>query len=194
MQRLIQEGLEAGALGLSITRNRGHFDLEGRRIAGACAPEDELFAVTDVLQQVGTGVIQCGGGGAAEINGRLMSRLSAACGRRIMYNTITQNAREPGQWADHLANVHIEDMRARVHEHLMFGEGEIDFPPIIAALAEIRYSGLLSVELSRHSHEAPMAARHAYNYLRPLIYEVSGARCQASGNPARDIRNPTPDT
>ena len=48
MQRLIREGLEAGALGLSITRNRGHFDLEGRRIAGACAPDDELFAVTDV--------------------------------------------------------------------------------------------------------------------------------------------------
>ena len=39
MQRLIQEGLEAGALGMSITRNRGHFDLEGRRIAGACAPD-----------------------------------------------------------------------------------------------------------------------------------------------------------
>ena len=37
MQRLIQEGLEAGALGMSITRNRGHFDLEGRRIAGAGA-------------------------------------------------------------------------------------------------------------------------------------------------------------
>jgi sugar phosphate isomerase/epimerase len=73
------------------------------------------------------------------------------------------------QWADRLANVHIEDMRQGVHEHLMFGEGEIEFPPIFAALAEIRYSGLVSVELSRHSHEAPTAARRAYNYLRPLI-------------------------
>jgi sugar phosphate isomerase/epimerase len=73
------------------------------------------------------------------------------------------------QWADRLANVHIEDMRQGVHEHLMFGEGEIEFPPVFAALAEIRYSGLVSVELSRHSHEAPTAARRAYNYLRPLI-------------------------
>ena len=73
------------------------------------------------------------------------------------------------QWANRVANVHIEDMRAGVHEHLMFGEGEIDFPPVIAALAEIGYSGLLSVELSRHSHEAPTAARRAYNYLRPLV-------------------------
>src|SRR5262245_34446871 len=38
-------------------------------------------------------------------------------------------------WADHLINIHIEDMRAGKHEHLMFGEGEIDFPPILAALA-----------------------------------------------------------
>ena len=46
-------------------------------------------------------------------------------------------------WRDRLVNVHIEDMRAGVHEHLMFGEGEIDFPPVIAALAEIGYDGLL---------------------------------------------------
>jgi sugar phosphate isomerase/epimerase len=73
------------------------------------------------------------------------------------------------QWADRLANVHIEDMRQGVHEHLMFGEGEIEFPPVFAALHEIGYSGLVGVELSRHSHEAPTAARRAYNYLRPLI-------------------------
>lgn len=73
------------------------------------------------------------------------------------------------QWAGRLANVHIEDMRAKVHEHLMFGEGEIDFPPVIAALAEIRYDGLLSVELSRHSNEGPSAAEKAYNFLRPLV-------------------------
>jgi sugar phosphate isomerase/epimerase len=76
---------------------------------------------------------------------------------------------------DRLANVHIEDMQAGVHEHLMFGEGEIDFPPVIAALAEIGYDGMLSVELSRHSHEGPEAARRAYNYLRPLIKAATGA-------------------
>jgi sugar phosphate isomerase/epimerase len=79
------------------------------------------------------------------------------------------------KWRGRLANVHIEDMRSGVHEHLMFGEGEIDFPPVIAALAEIRYDGLVSVELSRHSHEGPEAARRAYNYLRPLIANAAGA-------------------
>lgn len=79
------------------------------------------------------------------------------------------------QWRERLANVHIEDMCAGVHEHLMFGEGEIDFPPVIAALANIRYDGLLSVELSRHSHEGPQAALRAYNYLSPLIKDAGGA-------------------
>lgn len=105
MQDLIREGMEAGALGLSITRNRNHFDLEGKRIAGACATEDELFAVTDVLRQIGTGVIQCGGGAIPEIESRLISRLSAACGRRILYNTISQTVRAPERWKQHLAVV-----------------------------------------------------------------------------------------
>jgi sugar phosphate isomerase/epimerase len=73
------------------------------------------------------------------------------------------------QWANGLVNVHIEDMRRGVHEHLMFGEGEMDFPPIIAALAEIGYDGGVHVELSRHSHDGPIAARRAYDFLRPLI-------------------------
>jgi sugar phosphate isomerase/epimerase len=74
------------------------------------------------------------------------------------------------RWRDRLANVHIEDMRAGVHEHLMFGEGEMDFPPIIAALAEIGYDGGVFVELSRHSHEGPYAAANSYSILSPLMF------------------------
>jgi sugar phosphate isomerase/epimerase len=80
------------------------------------------------------------------------------------------------RWRHRLANVHLEDMRFGVHEHLMFGEGEIEFGQVFAALEEIGYSGLISVELSRHSHQAPTAARHAYNYLRPLAEATGAAR------------------
>jgi L-ribulose-5-phosphate 3-epimerase len=73
------------------------------------------------------------------------------------------------RWGQRLVNVHIEDMRAGVHEHLMFGEGEMQFPPILAALAKSGYRGGLHVELSRHSHEAPTAAQKAYDFLRPLV-------------------------
>jgi sugar phosphate isomerase/epimerase len=77
------------------------------------------------------------------------------------------------EWADRLTNVHIEDMRRGVHEHLMFGEGEINFPPVIAALAEIGYAGLVGVELTRHAHVGPQAARQAYNFLQPLCEAAS---------------------
>lgn len=77
------------------------------------------------------------------------------------------------QWANRLVNVHIEDMRAGVHEHLMFGEGEIDFPPVIAAIGAVGYRGGVHVELSRHSHEGAEAARAAMEFLR-RVGEANG--------------------
>lgn len=76
------------------------------------------------------------------------------------------------QWGHRIVNVHIEDMRKGIHEHLMFGEGEMDFPPIIRALAEAGYRGGLHVELSRHSHEGVSAARRAYEFLQPLVRQI----------------------
>ena len=67
-----------------------------------------------------------------------------------------------------LMNVHIEDMRAGVHDHLMFSEGEMTFEPIFDALREIQYSGTVNVELSRHSHDAVNAARQAFDFLNGL--------------------------
>jgi sugar phosphate isomerase/epimerase len=72
------------------------------------------------------------------------------------------------RWALQLVNVHLDDMRADVHEHLMFGEGEIDFAPIFEALAAVGYEGGAYVELSRHSHDAPTAARRAIEFLKNI--------------------------
>ncbi|NUS01453.1 MAG: sugar phosphate isomerase/epimerase [Nonomuraea sp.] len=68
--------------------------------------------------------------------------------------------------ADHLVNVQIDDMRRGVHEHLEFGEGEIDFPPVLRALTDIGYRGLVAVELPRHSHAAPAVAARSIEFLR----------------------------
>jgi sugar phosphate isomerase/epimerase len=69
------------------------------------------------------------------------------------------------RWKSRLVNVHLEDMRTGVHEHLMLGDGEIDFPPVLRALAEVGYTGGIYVELSRHSHVGPEAARKAFEFL-----------------------------
>ena len=105
MRGVVREALEAGALGLSITRNMNHFDIVGKRIPAACAPESELFALAEVLREAGTGVIQCGGGTNPELKDRLLSRISQACGRPVMYNTLLEQARQPGRWRTHLAHV-----------------------------------------------------------------------------------------
>jgi L-ribulose-5-phosphate 3-epimerase len=83
---------------------------------------------------------------------------------------------EAGDVADHvrrraprIANIHIEDMNRGVHEHLMFGEGTMDFPPILEALRAVGYTGGLHVELSRHSHMGAEAARQARDFLTPLL-------------------------
>jgi sugar phosphate isomerase/epimerase len=72
------------------------------------------------------------------------------------------------RWSSRLVNVHIEDMQRGVHEHLMFGEGEIDFPPLLRALRDVHYTGGIHVELSRHSHMAPDAARRSFQFLRSM--------------------------
>jgi L-ribulose-5-phosphate 3-epimerase len=67
-----------------------------------------------------------------------------------------------------LLNVHIEDMKRGVHEHLMFGEGEMNIPAVVDALAKSGYQFGVFVELSRHSHAGPETARRAFEYLKPL--------------------------
>lgn len=68
--------------------------------------------------------------------------------------------------ADCLVNVQIDDMRRGVHEHLEFGQGEIVFSPVLRALSESGYRGLVSVELPRHSHAAVRVARESLTFLR----------------------------
>ncbi|WP_432062411.1 sugar phosphate isomerase/epimerase family protein [Streptomyces sp. S1] len=70
-----------------------------------------------------------------------------------------------------LRHVQIEDMRRGVHEHLPFGDGEIDFPPVLDALASTGYGGLAVVELPRHSHAGPELARSSLAFLRSLTPE-----------------------
>ncbi|MFI7273226.1 sugar phosphate isomerase/epimerase family protein [Streptomyces sp. NPDC049879] len=72
-----------------------------------------------------------------------------------------------------LAHVQIDDMRRGVHEHLPFGDGEIDFPPVLAALQAAGYGGLVSVELPRHSHAGPELARRSLDFLRAAHRETA---------------------
>lgn len=79
-------------------------------------------------------------------------------------------------WAGRLANVHIDDMLSCRHEHLPLGSGDVDFPPVVAALAAGGYSGGLHVELPRQSHQWYATARQSADFLTPLLAAAGHGR------------------
>ncbi|MBJ6145469.1 sugar phosphate isomerase/epimerase [Hymenobacter sp. BT559] len=78
--------------------------------------------------------------------------------------------REPAaavrEFAAQIGTVALEDMRRGVHEHLPFGEGDMDVPAVLQALHAIRFSGLVCVEMSRESPRAHLMIPQALAYLR----------------------------
>jgi N-acyl-D-aspartate/D-glutamate deacylase len=105
MQDVVRQGMEAGALGLSVSREKGHFDPQGVPIPALWADESEIFALADVLRDLGTGTIQAGGGQYVELKDGMMRRLAEASGRMVVYNSLSQTMRRPEEWKIHMARV-----------------------------------------------------------------------------------------
>ncbi len=86
-----------------------------------------------------------------------------------------------------IVNIHLEDMKKDEHDHLFFGEGEMDFHDIFKGIQEINYGGQINIELSRHSHNAVETAKKAKRFLRgfvpdsarPKIKNLKGARLKS---------------
>ena len=70
------------------------------------------------------------------------------------------------RYAGRLGTVALEDMRRGVHVHLPFGEGDMDVPAVLRALAYIRFDRLVCVELSRESPQAHIAIPRSIAWLR----------------------------
>jgi N-acyl-D-amino-acid deacylase len=105
MQEVVRDGMQAGALGLSVSREKGHFDPQGVQIPALWADEQEIFALADVLRDLGTGTIQAGGGQYVELKDGMMRRLAEACGRTVVYNSLSHTMRRPDEWKIHMARI-----------------------------------------------------------------------------------------
>ncbi|MDH3583499.1 MAG: sugar phosphate isomerase/epimerase [Phycisphaerae bacterium] len=69
-----------------------------------------------------------------------------------------------------IRHVHLEDITAeRVHQHLVPGEGAMDFTGIFQALDEIGYGGWVTVELYPYTSTAADVARRAFEHLQPMM-------------------------
>ena len=74
-----------------------------------------------------------------------------------------------GAMAPRLVVCHLDDIAGGVHDHRMFGEGDLDLPATLRALVEVGFEGIAAVELSRDSHRAPLAAREAIEKLHAAL-------------------------
>lgn len=72
-------------------------------------------------------------------------------------------------WAHRLVHVHLDDIAGGVHQHLPFGQGDLDTTEVLRALVEVGFGGVAAVELSRDAHRGAEAAEEAMDCLRACL-------------------------
>ncbi len=92
MTDIVREGLRAGALGFSTSRTEAHRAITGEPVPGTYAASDELFGIGQALKEVGRGIFEVAGAGAAgedviapKEELRWMRALSAEIGRPVTF-------------------------------------------------------------------------------------------------------------
>jgi L-ribulose-5-phosphate 3-epimerase len=77
-------------------------------------------------------------------------------------------ARTLRHYARQLVNVHLDDMRPCIHEHLPLGTGLLEFPPLFEALRDGGYTGGVHAELPRQSHRWADEATRTAHFLQHM--------------------------
>jgi N-acyl-D-amino-acid deacylase len=106
MAAIVKEGIAAGALGFSTSRTIAHTAITGEPVPGTFAAEDELFGIGRVLGELGEGIFEVAGAGAAgediaaparELD--WMVRLSKEIHRPVTFAMLQVDA-APGLWRE----------------------------------------------------------------------------------------------
>ncbi|MEX0665905.1 MAG: amidohydrolase family protein [Acidimicrobiia bacterium] len=104
MARIVREGIDAGALGVSTSRTIAHRAIDGEPVPGTFAAEDELFAMGRALTDAGSGVFELAPAGvmgedlaASEKEMDWMRRLARETGRPVTF-ALLQHDFDPDQW------------------------------------------------------------------------------------------------
>ncbi|MGH9025973.1 MAG: N-acyl-D-amino-acid deacylase family protein [Acidimicrobiia bacterium] len=162
MAKIVREGVEAGALGVSTSRTIAHRAIDGEPVPGTFAAEDELFALGGALGEAGTGVFELAPAGvmgedlaASDREMNWMRRLAGETGRPVTF-ALLQHDFDPDQWRRML------DLALEVYD-----EG-IPIRPQVAG----RPLGLLLGLQTFH----PLSKRPTFQALEPLRLDEKVAR------------------
>jgi sugar phosphate isomerase/epimerase len=72
--------------------------------------------------------------------------------------------------AKYIRHIHLEDIAAtRVHQHLVPGDGAIDFAATLRAIQSIGYQGWVTIELYPYVDNPDDAARRARQYIQNIL-------------------------
>jgi N-acyl-D-amino-acid deacylase len=106
MARLLEQGLEAGAIGVSTSRTERHRTSTGENLGTLRAREPELLALASVLRATGKGVFQflsdsyrTTSDAFAASEFALITEFARASGRPVSY-TVQQDIEAPDRWRD----------------------------------------------------------------------------------------------
>jgi N-acyl-D-aspartate/D-glutamate deacylase len=104
MAAIVKEGIEAGALGFSMSRTLVHRAIDGEVVPGTHASEDEIFGICRPLGALGRGLVELAPAGvmgedlsAPEREVAWMRRLSAETGRPVSF-ALSQHEVDKQQW------------------------------------------------------------------------------------------------
>ncbi len=113
MARIVQEGIEAGALGFSTSRTIGHRSLWGSPVPGTFAADEELLAIAEAMGRTGKGVFEMIPAGTVgklenlggekttqEAEHDLMRRFSLASGRPVTFTLVQSPDYDPMLWRE----------------------------------------------------------------------------------------------
>jgi len=98
MRVLVEEALEAGALGFSTSRTSLHRSSRGILVAGTNAKQDELFGIAEALKNTGKGVFECASEHLEVPEEFLWMRdMAEQTGRPVVFN-LSQIDQSPTLW------------------------------------------------------------------------------------------------
>ena len=161
MAKLVQEGLDAGALGFSTSRSLFHRTPDGALTPTITAGEEELAAIARGMRRAGKGVIQLlddfadtTGEGATEF--AMLRRLVELSGRPLSF-TLLDLSLYPGRWQTLLREIE------RAHRDGLPIRGQVAVRPVAV---------LYGLELSFH----PFSTCPSYREVEGLPLEAKLAR------------------
>jgi len=181
MATIVKQGIEAGALGFSTSRTIAHTAITGEPVPGTFAAEDELFGIGRVLGDLGCGIFEVAGAGAAgediaapakELE--WMLRLSKEIGRPVTFAMLQVDA-APDLWRELLERS---------------AEAVADGAEVFPQVAGRPFGFLIGHQTEVH----PLAACPTFAALLDLTFEDRIKRLQEPETKSKILSEASPET